>query len=306
MASEDVTLKARYTVGQEQVQLSAVHPARAVRLHVPRDVVPHDHSYHEVCLVLSGTAVHHTATYNAPLVGGTALVVPPGQVHAISQVSRDLHVINLYYLAEWLTADLALLWQHPGLVPLFLAGTLFKAVTVPQFQIPAGLVGPITRELDELAAENALARPSPVLLRATLLKALATLTQAQRQSASQPEAAFSQRPEIWHALQTIDILIAHNKPLHVPDLADQVHLSADHLTRLFKAATGSRPNQYFQQRRVHKACHLLLDPRLSITTIAHALGYADSPHLTRLFKKYRKLTPREYRRTFIPGAPAGD
>jgi AraC-like DNA-binding protein/quercetin dioxygenase-like cupin family protein len=296
--SRTTTFRARSTVGQEQVQLSAAHPARAVRLRVPKDVAAHDHSYHEVCVVLSGKAVHETANYRATLRAGTAFIVPPGQVHAISGVTDNLTVINVYYLAEWLTADLALLWQHPGLVPLFLGVTLFRPVSIPQFAVPEPLFASITHELAELETENQNTAPSPVILRASLLKALANLTRAHAATGSDTASLFTLRQEIWQSLQFIDDRIAHNRAFHLPELADDIGVSPDHLTRLFKSATGRNPTQYFQHRRIHKACHLLLDPRLSITTIAHALGYADAPHLTRMFKKYRRLTPQEYRRMF--------
>jgi hypothetical protein len=117
-----------------------------------------------------------------------------------------LRVINLYYLAEWLTADLGLLWQQAGLVPLFLGGTLFRASGVAQFEV-GELMGAVVRELDELAGEYERERPSPVMLRATLLKVLGMLTRAR----GAEDGALSLRAEIWQALEAIDRLIAHNR-----------------------------------------------------------------------------------------------
>ena len=59
---------------------------------------------------------------------------------------------------------------------------------------------------------------------------------------------------------------------------------------------------YFQQRRVHLACQLLLDGRSSVTDVASELGYADTPHFCRMFKRYRGVTPREYRRVYLSDA----
>src|ERR1700733_11710875 len=100
-------LRAMYTVEQATVRLSAQRPVRAQRLIVEGDVRPHDHAYHEVCVVLagSGNALHRTATFTAPMLAGTVLVVPPGHVHAMDGTG-GFTVVNLYYLAEWLMADL--------------------------------------------------------------------------------------------------------------------------------------------------------------------------------------------------------
>jgi len=53
------------------------------------------------------------------------IVVPPGDVHAFAKV-RGLEVTNVYYLAEWLLDELKSLWDQDGLVPLFLARSLFR------------------------------------------------------------------------------------------------------------------------------------------------------------------------------------
>jgi mannose-6-phosphate isomerase-like protein (cupin superfamily) len=116
---------ALYRIEQSTVKLSAGRPVRAQRMDVPVDVPQHDHAYHEICLVVSGSATHLTKTGRAPLIPGDVFVVPPEEVHAIEDVN-DLEVINAYYLTEWLMGDLGLLWTEPGAVPLFLSTTLMK------------------------------------------------------------------------------------------------------------------------------------------------------------------------------------
>src|SRR5690349_8083891 len=119
------TYKARFTIEQSNVQLSAGRPVRAQRMDVPEDVPPHDHAYHEICIVTSGRARHRTKNGRAPLSRGDMFVVPPGEVHAIERVD-GLAVINAYYLSEWLMEDLGLLWTEPGAVPLFLSTSLMR------------------------------------------------------------------------------------------------------------------------------------------------------------------------------------
>src|SRR5687768_6469778 len=104
-------LRAKYRISQDHVRLSAERPVRVEELAVRRPVAPHDHAYHEVCLVLAGTGLHRTRACEAPLRAGSLVVLPPGPagVHAIERVD-GLVVVNVYYLAEWLLTDLGLLW----------------------------------------------------------------------------------------------------------------------------------------------------------------------------------------------------
>jgi AraC-like DNA-binding protein len=236
-------LRATYTIGQADVRLSADRPVHAQRLSVAEDVGAHDHAYHEVCLVIGGGALHVTSDYERPLLTGSVVVVPPGLAHAFVHVQPGFGVINVYYLAEWLAADL--LWQQAGLVPLFLASVLFPAAVVPQFALPGTDVPRVEHELDDLAIETDRDDPSPVFARAAWLKAMAILGRAAVTSGDGPiDYAF--RPEVWTTIQAIEKLVGVGEPLDVSSLADRAALSADHLTRLFRTATGCRLGDYYQ------------------------------------------------------------
>ncbi len=49
------------------------------------------------------------------------------------------------------------------------------------------------------------------------------------------------------------------------------------------------------QARFQAATRLLADAEIRITDIGMALGYADSAHFSRAFKRWAGVTPREYR-----------
>jgi AraC family transcriptional regulator len=76
-------------------------------------------------------------------------------------------------------------------------------------------------------------------------------------------------------------------------------MSPDHFTRVFKEATGWSPSEYFQMRRVHHACNMLLNAETNISEVAYRLGYADAAHLSRVLKRFRGISPREYRKSFV-------
>jgi AraC-like DNA-binding protein/mannose-6-phosphate isomerase-like protein (cupin superfamily) len=292
-----------HTISQAHVQLSASRPVRSQRLLCQREVTPHDHEFYEIAFIQGGSGLHRTAEYVAPMRRGTVLAVPPGVTHAFPRMD-NVRVTNIYYLAEWLLTDLRVLWEHDGLVPLFLAASIFRRNTplqVPQFELNTRQFAECSRELDDIAQERERSQPSLVYLKAALLKFLIRLSRAYVEQQKSRELGFAFRREIWIALDQIEETIRQSNPLSVDELAGESGLSADHFTRLFKEATGFSPMDYFQRRRIHHACTLLLNPRNSITEVAYTLGFADAAHLSRLFLRYQGLSPRGYRKRYSKG-----
>lgn len=68
--------------------------------------------------------------------------------------------------------------------------------------------------------------------------------------------------------------------------------------RRFSAATGLRPNEYFQHLRVDRARKCLEDSRKPIDQVAWEVGYGDPASFRKIFHKIVGLTPGEYRKRF--------
>lgn len=63
----------------------------------------------------------------------------------------------------------------------------------------------------------------------------------------------------------------------------------------FKTLTGSTPHQYILKRKLIKAQQLLMNSPLSITEISYDLGFTDSSHFSKFFKKQMNISPSQYR-----------
>jgi len=81
----------------------------------------------------------------------------------------------------------------------------------------------------------------------------------------------------------------------VQDLAAQLNLSVTHYSRLFRAKTGSSPNQYFIEIKVQSACQYLYFTDKSIKEICRELGFEDPFYFSRVFKKLMGVSPVNYR-----------
>lgn len=92
-----------------------------------------------------------------------------------------------------------------------------------------------------------------------------------------------------------DYLMAHiSEATDFQALAGHVGLSAWHLIRVFRKATGLTPHAWLIDRRVHLARDLLRAGE-SPSHIALQCGFADQAHMTRSFKARLGVTPGQYR-----------
>jgi AraC family transcriptional regulator len=99
-----------------------------------------------------------------------------------------------------------------------------------------------------------------------------------------------------------------SEPIQVCELAEEVHMSPFHFTRMFKLATGHSPHKYITLQRVERAKQLLAGSDMPIAAIAASVGYQTQAHFTGVFSRHAGTTPKVYRVTrkaLANAAPAG-
>lgn len=95
-----------------------------------------------------------------------------------------------------------------------------------------------------------------------------------------------------------DYISSHfEEPLTLDALASRFFISKYYLSRTFKEITSYGINEYINIFRIQKAKRLLEETDMSISQIAHALGYESITYFEKVFKTYMTLSPLRYRKT---------
>lgn len=88
--------------------------------------------------------------------------------------------------------------------------------------------------------------------------------------------------------------------LSVDSLSRDMGLSRIQLYRKVKALLGSTVNDYVQTVRLHKACHQLQQPDVTIAEVAYGVGYSSPTYFATAFKAKYGLSPSEYKNRNFP------
>ena len=85
--------------------------------------------------------------------------------------------------------------------------------------------------------------------------------------------------------------------LKIGYLALHFNLSANYVGEYFRKLTGESLQQYIIQCRIRLVQQRLAYSSLTVSQIADELGFTDESHLGRQFRKYKGVSPLEYRKT---------
>lgn len=83
-------------------------------------------------------------------------------------------------------------------------------------------------------------------------------------------------------------------------LAEMMHRSYYHLSRIFTATTGFTIEKYFIRLRMEKAKELIVHDELTLAEISMKLGYSSQQIFSTQFKKETGKTPSEYKVNPMP------
>lgn len=115
------------------------------------------------------------------------------------------------------------------------------------------------------------------------------------------EALVTKVRELTGRSEIVDNVIRYIKNHYKEDinlnvLANEFFLSPAYLSRKFSQTTGVSIMSYLEDYRINVATDLLKGSERSISEIADQVGYYDANYFTKIFKKVKGITPKEFRK----------
>lgn len=88
----------------------------------------------------------------------------------------------------------------------------------------------------------------------------------------------------------------YKEDINLNVLAAEFFLSPAYLSRKFSQTTGVSIMSYLEEYRINIATDLLIGTDQSVSEIAEQVGYCDANYFTKIFKKVKGITPKEFRK----------
>lgn len=85
---------------------------------------------------------------------------------------------------------------------------------------------------------------------------------------------------------------------NLTDAADFCNLSYSYLSHMFHQYTNTSFNNYVNLVRINHSIQALTDSNQSITDIAMASGFSSTSHYIQTFKKFKSISPNQFRKMF--------
>lgn len=257
----------------------------------------HQHSGFELIVIEAGKGWLQTASCRIPAQAGDVLLIPPGTSHSSAGLAATRRwMVNFeadVLVLGWTGAEVFAM--QPDQLVLFAFQP--SQGDVGHLQLPEAdhpLWFTRLRQLEQELQEKSFgfAEVARALLIQILIDAARLATLQSTHPAHQPHPLLTQ---VFHFIER-----HHCQQISLSDVAKAVSLSPAYLTDFIRRKTGRTVLNWIIEYRMAEARRLLLTTSQSIEQIAAAIGYQDTSHFIRQFRRFNQTTPHAWRLAHAP------
>ena len=244
----------------------------------------HQHTFFELAYIVSGTGTFQVSLHDTPYSAGSLFLILPNTSH-VFKIESYSHFVYLrfteHYLEQYFTSDerdLIRSVQHTGSV----------LCDPKDRENVRDLVNVIVREYTQVRVySNELLN---YWLRSIIVLIVRNLIVSESLGVFRVE-----EEKIMQIIQYIQAHIREPRLLQLASLGQRFHLSETYIGRYFKSHTNENLKDYILRCRLASVEDLLLHTSMRINEIAAIMNYTDESHLIREFKKYKNMSPSDFR-----------
>lgn len=251
---------------------------------------PHRNTFFEMVFILSGEGIQHINDHRLPYSPDKLFLIFPKDKHGfeVQTPTRFFFIrFNDSYLqsqnSEWIS-KLQYIFNHHNHLP----GCILQNIADK----------PLVRALAEalIREQEAPHQQSQEVVR-QLTNTLITIAARNIATTETASAVTNTGDTSLSLLNYIHANIYQPEKLKAEQIAAYFHVSPTYVSQYFKKQAGESLQQYIISYKLK-----LLETRLHFTDmriieIAQEFGFTDESHLNRIFKKYKGITPSEFRKT---------
>ncbi|MBQ8638798.1 MAG: helix-turn-helix transcriptional regulator [Lachnospiraceae bacterium] len=257
----------------------------------------HQHSTYEIYYLMEGQRYYFIDRNVFFVEAGSLVFIDKNVLHKTSPANSSSHHrllidVSIDLMEHWLE-------EMSGVQLSLLFRDELSVVALPPTERTL-----VDARLEEIRREAAAGSEGWEDMIASLLRQILLLAyRAKNNTHNLPENTVS-HPS--HALkedkiQTINQVVRYlaanyAEPFSLDKLAQRFYINKYSLSRLFRDVTGVTLLEYLHIQRIQKAQEFLRTSLMSITDIAHAVGFDTVSYFEKIFRRYAHAAPGEYRK----------
>ena len=253
----------------------------------PRYQMPfHWHNEWEILRIQDGTMAISLDDEQYTLCKGDVLLIRGGMLHGGEPE-------NCVY--ECLVFDLYGIYRTVEMVKPYLR-PFYRQTCLPQSFYPARSCGEVAEAVETLMWVFSKGSPCLELETVAGFSRLFAWIYSHRAYETAPAAEDGSR-RIDRIKPVLEYIESHySQSLTLEDLAGVAGMNPKYFCRVFQSLTHHSPVDYLNFYRIEQAAHLLNSTELSVTEVGNRCGFWESSYFTKVFRKYKKITPVKYRK----------
>lgn len=258
----------------------------------------HWHEEAEFFVVLEGEALFQVDTDYFPVRAGEAVFLDGGDIHAGHSLNgSSCTFCAIVFDPQLLSSSTYDLVEETAAAPLRAKTRTFPRLIKPESDWQKNLLHSLSRIIELFNSR----RPGhAAAIKGLLLLMLAEIAEEGR--CSNRSITGSEALKIERLKRTITFLQEHySRPLRIRELAEQIPMSEGQFCRFFKSMTRQTPVEYLNAYRIKRAAELLSRTDRKISDIGLEVGFDHISYFIKVFQKYMKVTPSQYRQQLPQG-----
>ena len=248
----------------------------------------HEHTYYEACYVLDGRGIYIEGDAIGDVSEGTLILTKPETTHQLlSEEGLDLIYIGFELMDT----------SHSYIQNLFRGIKNPQLYLLPNKERSAAIL--LWISLLKLASQD-----NTIYLKNNIDSLVITLFWSLLKEFQKEILADEPNPvrtptSILIYRAKLYILKRLADPITVKSVADHLHISERHLSRMFNQELGQSLTTFIRKERIRKAGLLLSESDLPIKEIAEQTGFSSVHYFTNVFSAEMDMPPGRFREKFL-------
>ena len=279
-----------------------IHQVQAARLLTPGKLIsarphtrfayfpPHTHDYIELIYMCSGSTTHYINGEKVILQTGELLLLGPHTIQEIEPAGAEDIAVNFIILPEFFDKSLAMLGaENTPLRQFILDGLCLDGGDSDYFHYQVANVLPIQNLIENMLWTLVFDVPNKRQVNQTTLGLLFL------QLLNFTDRISFHNEEQKGMVQLYRYIEENFRTASLAEAAALLGYDIYHLSRQIRKKTGRTFLDIVQEKRMLQAAFLLKNTALQVGEISVAVGYENTSHFHRLFRKYFNCAPKQYR-----------